>query len=140
MRNDNQDRTACPTVPSQERCSPATDGAGDPSGHDVLQVVRLLPVIEVERHVHLDERTAEIAVVAALTVLADATYLKNRIGDALRAGCTPGEVEEAVMLASQFSGALTAANALRIASDVFSKARLHDVREYRIAAAPALET
>jgi len=123
MCNDRQEWKVHAAALSQQSAMPAAVNSEAPGGIDIARISRLAPAIERDCPAHLDAKTAEIVGVAALVVLENGPHLKNRIRDALGAGCTTGEIEEAVMLASQFSGALAAAKVLRIAGEVFAEKR-----------------
>ncbi|WP_432721375.1 carboxymuconolactone decarboxylase family protein [Jeongeupia wiesaeckerbachi] len=69
----------------------------------------------------LDLKSREIAVVAALTALGNATrQLKVHIGAALNVGCSRGEVVEVIMQMAVYAGFPAALNGLFAARDVFA--------------------
>jgi 4-carboxymuconolactone decarboxylase len=70
----------------------------------------------------LDLKVREIAVVAALTALGNATpQLKVHIDGALNVGCTREEVVEVIMQMSVYAGFPAALNGLFAAKDVFKE-------------------
>jgi 4-carboxymuconolactone decarboxylase len=70
----------------------------------------------------LDLKCREIAVVAALTALGNATpQLKVHIHGALNVGCTRREVVEVIMQMAVYAGFPSALNGLFAAKDVFEK-------------------
>ena len=70
----------------------------------------------------LDLKLREIAVVAALTALGNATsQLKVHIHGALNVGCTREEVVEVIMQMSVYAGFPAALNGLFAAKDVFKE-------------------
>ncbi len=70
----------------------------------------------------LDLKSREIAAVAALTALGNATrQLKVHIGGALNVGCSPKEVVEVIMQMAVYAGFPAALNALSAAKEVFQK-------------------
>ena len=75
----------------------------------------------------LDLKSREIAVVAALTALGNATpQLKVHIHGALNTGCTRQEVVEVIMQMAVYAGFPAALNGLFAAQDVF---KLRDISE-----------
>ena len=69
----------------------------------------------------LDLKTREIAVVAALTALGNATpQLKVHIHGALNVGCSREEVVEVIMQMAVYAGFPAAVNGLFAAKEVFS--------------------
>ena len=70
----------------------------------------------------LDLKSREIAVVAALTALGNATpQLKVHIHGALNVGCTKEEVVEVIMQMAVYAGFPAALNGLFVAKEVFSE-------------------
>ena len=70
----------------------------------------------------LDLKSREIAVVAALTALGNATpQLKAHINGALNVGCTREEVIEVIMQMSVYAGFPAALNGLFAAKEVFAE-------------------
>ena len=70
----------------------------------------------------LDLKSREIAVVAALTALGNATpQLKVHIHGALNVGCTKEEVVEVIMQMAVYAGFPAALNGLFAAKEVFSE-------------------
>lgn len=70
----------------------------------------------------LDLKSREIAVVAALTALGNATpQLKVHIHGALNVGCTEQEIVEIMMQMAVFAGFPAALNGLFAAKDVFAE-------------------
>lgn len=70
----------------------------------------------------LDLPRREIAVVAALTALGNATpQLKVHLHAALNVGCTPTEIIEVLMLMSVYAGFPAALNGLFAAREVFAE-------------------
>jgi 4-carboxymuconolactone decarboxylase len=70
----------------------------------------------------LDLKSREIAVVAALTALGNATpQLKIHIHYALNVGCTKGEVVEVIMHMAVYAGFPAALNGLFVAKEVFKE-------------------
>ena len=70
----------------------------------------------------LDLKSREIAVVAALTALGNATpQLKVHIHGALNVGCTQEEVVEVIMQMAVYAGFPAALNGLFAAKEVFSE-------------------
>ena len=70
----------------------------------------------------LDLKSREIAVVAALTALGNATpQLKLHIRCALNVGCTKQEVVEVIMQMAVYAGFPAALNGLSAAKDVFAE-------------------
>ena len=70
----------------------------------------------------LDLKSREIAVVAALTALGNATpQLKVHIHGALNVGCTRQEVVEVIMQMAVYAGFPAALNGLFAAKDVFKE-------------------
>ncbi len=70
----------------------------------------------------LDLKSREIAVVAALTALGNATpQLKVHIQGALNVGCTRQEVVEVIMQMAVYAGFPAALNGLSAAKDVFKE-------------------
>lgn len=70
----------------------------------------------------LDLKSREIAVVAALTALGNATpQLKVHIHGALNVGCTQEEVVEIIMQMAVYAGFPAALNGLFVAKEVFSE-------------------
>lgn len=69
----------------------------------------------------LDLRSREIAVVAALTAMGNATpQLKVHIGGALNVGVTPDEIVEVIMQMAVYAGFPAALNGLFAAREVFA--------------------
>lgn len=72
----------------------------------------------------LDLKSREIAVVAALTALGNATpQLKVHIHGALNVGCTEQEVVEVIMQMAVYAGFPAALNGLFAAKEVFAERR-----------------
>ena len=70
----------------------------------------------------LDLKSREIAVVAALTALGNATpQLKVHIHGALNVGCTPQEVVEVIMQMAVYAGFPAALNGLFAAKEIFKE-------------------
>jgi 4-carboxymuconolactone decarboxylase len=70
----------------------------------------------------LDLKTRELAVVAALTALGNATpQLKVHVHGALNVGCSEQEVIEVIMQMAVYAGFPAALNGLFAAKEVFSK-------------------
>jgi 4-carboxymuconolactone decarboxylase len=70
----------------------------------------------------LDLKSREIAVVAALTALGNATpQLKVHISGALNVGCTEQEVVEVIMQMAVYAGFPAALNGLFAAKEVFAE-------------------
>jgi 4-carboxymuconolactone decarboxylase len=70
----------------------------------------------------LDLKSREIAVVAALTALGNATpQLRVHIHGALNVGCTRGEVVEVIMQMAVYAGFPAALNGLFAAKEVFKE-------------------
>lgn len=70
----------------------------------------------------LDLKSREIAVVAALTALGNATpQLKVHINGALNVGCTKAEVVEVIMQMAVYAGFPAALNGLFAAKEVFNE-------------------
>ena len=70
----------------------------------------------------LDLKSREIAVVAALTAMGNATpQLKAHINGALNVGCTREEVIEVIMQMSVYAGFPAALNGLFAAKEVFAE-------------------
>ncbi|MBA4390482.1 MAG: 4-carboxymuconolactone decarboxylase [Syntrophus sp. (in: bacteria)] len=70
----------------------------------------------------LDLKSREIAVVAALTALGNATpQLKVHINGALNVGCTKQEVVEVIMQMAVYAGFPAALNGLFAAKEVFAE-------------------
>jgi 4-carboxymuconolactone decarboxylase len=70
----------------------------------------------------LDLKSREIAVVAALTALGNATpQLKVHIHGALNVGCTREEVVEVIMQMAVYAGFPAALNGLFVAKEVFKE-------------------
>jgi 4-carboxymuconolactone decarboxylase len=69
----------------------------------------------------LDQRTRELATVAALTALGNAQpQLKVHIDGALNVGCRPEEIVEVIMQMAVFAGFPAAINGLSAAREVFA--------------------
>jgi len=76
----------------------------------------------------LDLKSREIAVVAALTALGNASpQLKVHIHGALNVGCTKQEVVEVIMQMSVYAGFPAALNGLFTAKEVFSERKDEDI-------------
>ncbi|NDJ57719.1 carboxymuconolactone decarboxylase family protein [Enterobacteriaceae bacterium 4M9] len=74
----------------------------------------------------LDLRTRELATVAALTAMANATpQLKVHIAAALNVGCSEQEVIEVIMQMAVYAGFPSALNGLFAAKDVFNNLTVH---------------
>jgi 4-carboxymuconolactone decarboxylase len=70
----------------------------------------------------LDLKSREIAVVAALTALGNATpQLKVHINGALNVGCTKAEVIEVIIQMAVYAGFPAALNGLFVAKEVFKE-------------------
>ena len=70
----------------------------------------------------LDLKSREIAVVAALTALGNATpQLKVHLAAALHVGCTKEEIVEVIMQMAVYSGFPSALNGLFAAKEVFAE-------------------
>ncbi len=73
----------------------------------------------------LDLKTREIATIAALTALGNASpQLKVHIHAALNVGCSRQEIVETIMQMAVYAGFPAALNGLFAAKDVFSEKRL----------------
>ena len=73
----------------------------------------------------LDLKSREIAVVAALTALGNATpQLKVHLEGALNVGCTKEEIIEVIMQMAVYAGFPAALNGLFAAKEVFAKRNL----------------
>ncbi len=85
------------------------------------------PFGDIYSRTQLDLKSREIAVVAALTALGNATpQLKVHIHGALNVGCTREEVVEIIMQMAVYAGFPAALNGLFAAKEVFLEHSLHN--------------
>jgi len=69
----------------------------------------------------LDQRSRQLATIAALTALGNAQpQLKVHIGRALNVGCKPQEITEVILQMAVYAGFPDAINALNVAREVFN--------------------
>jgi 4-carboxymuconolactone decarboxylase len=89
---------------------------------DFAQLLIEFPFGDIYSRPGLDLKSREIAVVAALTALGNATpQLKVHIHGALNVGCTKQEVVEVIMQMAVYAGFPAALNGLYAAKDVFAE-------------------
>jgi 4-carboxymuconolactone decarboxylase len=89
---------------------------------DFAQLLIEFPYGDIYSRPGLDLKSREIAVVAALTALGNATpQLKVHIHGALNVGCTKQEVVEVMMQMAVYAGFPAALNGLYAAGEVFSE-------------------
>jgi 4-carboxymuconolactone decarboxylase len=89
---------------------------------DFARYVIEFPFGDIYSRPGLDLKSREIAVVAALTALGNATpQLKVHIHGALNVGCTRQEVVEIIMQMAVYAGFPAALNGLFAAKDVFKE-------------------
>ena len=89
---------------------------------DFARYVIEFPFGDIYSRPGLDLRSREIAVVAALTALGNATpQLKVHIHGALNVGCTRQQVIEVIMQMAVYAGFPAALNGLFAAKDVFKE-------------------
>jgi 4-carboxymuconolactone decarboxylase len=89
---------------------------------DFAQYVIEFPFGDIYSRPGLDLKSREIAVVAALTALGNATpQLKVHIHGALNVGCTQKEVVEVIMQMAVYAGFPAALNGLFAAKEVFAE-------------------
>jgi 4-carboxymuconolactone decarboxylase len=78
----------------------------------------------------LDLRTRELATIAALTALGNATpQLKSHVHGALNAGCARQEIVEVMIQMAVYAGFPAALNGLYAAKEVFSELDIHKVHQ-----------
>ena len=88
---------------------------------DFAQLLIEFPFGDIYSRPGLDLKSREIAVVAALTALGNATpQLKVHIQGALNVGCTEQEVVEVIMQMAVYAGFPAALNGLFAAKEVFA--------------------
>ena len=91
---------------------------------DFAQYLIEFPFGDIYSRPGLDLRSREIAPVAALTALGDATpQLKVHIGAALHVGLTQDEIVEVIMQMAVYAGFPAALNGLFAAKEVFASHR-----------------
>ena len=91
---------------------------------DFAQYLIEFPFGEIYSRPGLDLRSREIATVAALTALGNATpQLKVHIGAALHVGLTQDEIVEVIMQMAVYAGFPAALNGLFAAKEVFASHR-----------------
>jgi len=89
---------------------------------DFAQLLIEFPFGDIYSRPSLDLKSREIAVVAALTALGNATpQLKVHIHGALNVGCTEQEVVEIMMQMAVYAGFPAALNGLFAAKEVFTE-------------------
>jgi len=89
---------------------------------DFARLVIEFPFGDIYSRPGLDLRAREIAVVAALTALGNATpQLKVHISGALNVGCTEREIVEIMMQMAVYAGFPAALNGLFAAKEVFAE-------------------
>ena len=92
---------------------------------DVARLLFVFPFGDIYSRPGLDLKSREIAVVAALTALGNATpQLKVHINGALNVGCTEQEVVEVIMQMAVYAGFPAALNGLFAAKEVFAARNL----------------
>src|SRR5690606_6830979 len=90
---------------------------------DFARLIIEFPFGDIYSRPGLDLKTRELAVVAALTAMGNATpQLKVHIRAALNVGCTGKEIVEVMMQMAVYAGFPAALNGLFAAKDVFSQA------------------
>jgi len=90
---------------------------------DFARLIIEFPFGDIYSRPGLDLKTRELAVVAALTAMGNATpQLKVHIRAALNVGCTEKEIVEVMMQMAVYAGFPAALNGLFAAKDVFSQA------------------
>ncbi len=89
---------------------------------DFARLIIEFPFGDIYSRPGLDLKTRELAVVAALTAMGNATpQLKVHIRAALNVGCTEKEIVEVMMQMAVYAGFPAALNGLFAAKDVFSQ-------------------
>lgn len=89
---------------------------------DFARLIIEFPFGDIYNRPQLDLKSREIAVVAALTALGNATpQLKVHIHGALNVGCTREEVVEVIMQMAVYAGFPAAVNGLLAAKEVFAE-------------------
>ena len=87
---------------------------------DFAQYLIEFPFGDIYSRPQLDLKSREIAVVAALTALGNATpQLKVHVHGALNVGCKPDEIIEVILQMAVYAGFPAALNGMFIAKDVF---------------------
>lgn len=93
-----------------------------PIAPDFARYLIEFPFGDIYSRPQLDLKSCEIATVAALTALGNATpQLKVHVHGALSVGCSRGEIVELMMQMSVYAGLPTALNGLFATQEVFNE-------------------